>query len=200
MSRAPSSSWIPTVVRSPNRWLPAADEHELVVIERPHLDVRVAELTHQSEIDLAAQRQIEDLLRVAGPDDEPHIREPSRVADEQRRQDVRADRGRRTQDELAGPAAAELRAAGSLRHRARPSHAPHRAGTRGPRRSDPCRADREGTRRCPSSDSSAWILAVNAGWRHVQRTGGAAEIAMAGDLEEALDLAEEHGSAISRYQ
>ncbi len=87
---------------------PRRDEHQLVVVQGDRLDVGVEQLPGQPEIDLTAQGEIQDLLGMAGPDDQPHVREVPRVANEQCRQDVRAHGRRRAQDQFPGPTTTKL--------------------------------------------------------------------------------------------
>ena len=129
---------------------------------------------------------------MAGPDDQPNIREPSRVPDQERRQDVRADRGRGTQDEFTSPTPAEFReqACSGIQR----GHGTFRVREEGATRIGQIHAVPTANEQCGAQFR---LERLDPGGqrrlRHVQRTGGAAEIAMTGGLEEALDLAEEHG-------
>jgi hypothetical protein len=78
------------------------DEDELVVVERSHHDPPVGrKLAGEPDVDLLADGEIDDLLGMARADDEADIRMLLGVADEQWRQDVRADRRRGSDAELA---------------------------------------------------------------------------------------------------
>src|SRR5438552_17561842 len=70
------------------------DENELVLVQRPHHDARVAKLANDAELHLAPQDEVDDLLRVAGPDEDANVRVIRGEAREEIGQHVRAN-GRR---------------------------------------------------------------------------------------------------------
>src|SRR5919109_519099 len=84
------------------------DENEVVLVERRRLDLRVAERTAESEVDLLLEDELEDLFRVARANRQLDPRMCPAEAGQDPRQDVRADRRRRTERELAALAASEL--------------------------------------------------------------------------------------------
>ena len=64
----------------------SGNQEELVLVERPAADPRVVELPDDPELDLAASHEIDDLFRVAGPNEQAHVRVTLREADEDLRQ------------------------------------------------------------------------------------------------------------------
>ena len=97
-----------TVAASGEGVVGPGDEDELVLVERTAADPRVAELSDDPELDLAAGHEVHDLLRMPGPDEEANVRVSLREADEELRQDVGADRGSDGERELAGDAMLQL--------------------------------------------------------------------------------------------
>ena len=84
------------------------DKDELVLVERTAADARVAELSDDPELDLAASHEIDDLLRMPGPHEQANVRVTLREADQDLRQDVGADRRRDRERELADDAVLQL--------------------------------------------------------------------------------------------
>ena len=85
-----------------------SNQEELVLVERTAADPRVAELSDDPELDLAASHEIHDLLRMAGPNEQANVRVTLREADQDLRQDVGADRRRNGERKLADHAVLEL--------------------------------------------------------------------------------------------
>ena len=63
---------------------------------------------HEADLDLASQDHVEDLLRVAGANDEAHVRQVVGEALQERGEDVGADSRRRPDRELSRTSAREL--------------------------------------------------------------------------------------------
>ena len=97
-----------TVPASGERMVRPGDEDELVLVERTAADPRVAELSDDPELDLAASHEVHDLLRMPRPDEQANVRVSLREADQDLRQDVGADRGSDGERELADDAVLQL--------------------------------------------------------------------------------------------
>ena len=170
-----------------------AHQHQLVLVQRKRVDVRVAQRAHQPDLDLVVEHHRQDLFGVAGAHGDVDARVQIREALQHGRQHVRAHRrrGAQRQPSRAGRAQVGQRLAtvvdrlhGALG--ARQEHAPGvgqphaAAGAHEERLAELLfeRLDARGQRRLGD----------------VQRLGGAADVAGAGDFDECLDLAEQHGS------
>ena len=144
------------------------------------------------EVDLAPQGHGQDLLGVPGPDDEPDARMALGEAHEQPGQDVGADRRGGAQDELAGPAAAEVAEQGRAFVEGDRRRARRRAGRPGRRRSGSCPRRPRDEERLAELRLERLEPGGEGRLRDVQRLGGPAQVALASDLEEGLDLRREH--------
>jgi hypothetical protein len=146
------------------------------------------------EIDVATERHLQDLLGVARAHAEPDARMPLREALEQRRQHVGADGG--AAPSTSSPVPPRASRSGGRRPRRAP-RAPLGVGQEGPAGVGQGIPRRPRTKRgVPSSSSSAWSRRSTpaASRAHVGRP---AQVALAGDLEEAFDLGEQHASMLA---
>ena len=171
-----------------------SDEDELVLVERTTSNAGVAELPDDPELDLAARHQVHDLLRMAGPHEEADIRVTLGEADQDLRQDVGAHRGRDRERQLADDAVLEL-----AHDRVAAPDRLHRALGVGEEGAARGRQDHPGVR--PSEQRRIELLLERLeprGQRRLadrQAVGRASHVPLPGDLDEPLDLREQHDVA-----
>ena len=168
-----------------------SNQEELVLVEGSAADSRVAELSDDPELDLAASHEIHDLLRMAGPDEQSNVRVTLREADEDLRQHVGADRRRNGKRKLADHAVLEL--ADDRTTAADRVHRPYgmrQEGATGGRQ-DHARM------RSPKEACAQFLLEPLDPGRERrladrEGVGGATHVPLSGDLDEPFDLGKEH--------
>jgi hypothetical protein len=85
-----------------------SNQCQLVVVQRDNVDIVVAELTHDRQLDRLCQHKLEHLLGVASPDRQLDARVLGAEALQHLRQDVATDRPGCPDDQLAGPTAGQV--------------------------------------------------------------------------------------------
>lgn len=167
------------------------DEHDLVLVERHALDVGMAERAHEAELHLVAQHHVQHLLGVPRADGQPDRRVRGAEALQDRREDVRADRGGRAEQELSGGAASEVRqqlaTVGERHERALGVGQEGASGLREPHPA--ARPDEQRPAELPLQRLEARRQRRLADEQRLRR---AADVAPPRDLEEALHLREQH--------
>ena len=170
------------------------DEDELVVEDGDERGVRVPHRTAHAEVHLVAEDHLEDLLGVAGAHADAHVRvrRPERL--EQPRQEVRTDRGRGADEELADLPRPQL-----LDRLAPVEHLPDRA--LGVREENPAGVGERHTAAAAHEEVDPQVGLERLeprrerGLREVERLRRAAHAGEPGDLGEGFELGEEHCAA-----
>ena len=173
------------------------DENDAVLVQRRADDVGVSQLAHEPDLDLLAQDELEHLLGVPGADADADARVADREALEDPRQDVRRSRRRRAQGEAARPAPLErVDEATAVREAVERLDRVREEGIAGLGEFHAARGADEELR------AKILLEALQAGGerrlRHEERVGGAADRPRPRDLDERLDLRDQHRSSLYR--
>ena len=168
-----------------------SNQEELVLVERTAADPRVAELSDDPELDLAASHEIDDLLRMAGPNEQANVRVTLCEAHQDLRQNVGAHRRRNGERELASHAVFEL-----ADQRTTAADRVHRAV--GMRQEGTTGGRQDHTRmRSPKEACAQFRLEPLEPGRERRLTdresvGGTTHVPLPGDLDEPFDLSKQH--------
>ena len=147
--------------------------------------------TYEADLDLASQDHVEDFFRVAGADDEAHIRQVVREALQERGEDVGADSRRCPDRKLSRAAAGELlHVPATLLDRVERAH--------GPREKRPPRVGEAHAGRSADEERYPELLLEALDARRQRRLGDEElarrlpELLTPCDLDEAFDLRQAH--------